>query len=416
MSKDRYQMLTRKDSSPLPYLPFRGYVQEKVLLNWRSIGALRPARRKGILAAQLLFLALLVGIIAYPRLARWSIERRVETLFGGSVLIGSMHFSPYSFTLDMEDIRFPGDDAAMKGLSVDRLSAGVGIGALAGRTITLDALHLERPVLELDVPLTDVTLIFDTLADVGERIIDRTAGLAVTLNNVRITDGRVHYRLPGSGNGAAVEAIELALPRVSTRPDQKDRFIHPSISASIGRSRVVLNGRMKPFSEHLETRLDIAITGIDLTGVRPFERHVVEMAAGQMDVHGHYLYTRPPSAPALAVFDGLLFLQNTVVQTASGHSLLALPSALVDVRYFDPAGGRLNIRSAVVQGAVVDLRNHGADAAVAALLAELRNTIDINADSVEMIDSRIRIHNHVFPERAAPSPTCRRQNPTSCCD
>jgi hypothetical protein len=404
MSKDRYQMLTSKDSSPLPYLPFRGYLQEKVFLNWRPIGALRPARHKGLFAAQLLLLVLLIGIVAYPQLARWSVIRRVESLLGGSVIIGSMYFSPYSFTLDMKDIRYQGDGGALNGLSIDRMSAGVGIDALAGGAITLEAVHFERPVLDLDVPLTDSTRLFDALAAAGEKIIERTAGLTVTLNNVRIVNGRIHCRLPGGGNETTVDAIQLELPRVSTRPDHRDRFIHPAISASIGQTRLALNGRIKPFSERLETRLTIDITGIDLTGGRPAGSRFIQMAAGRMDVNGHFLYTRPPNAPALSVFNGLLFLQGTAVRTAFGHSLLTLPSALLDVRYFDPAGSRLNIRSAVVQGAILDLRNQGADAAVEALVTGLSDSLDINADSVELLDSRIRIHNHVFPERSAPSP------------
>ena len=106
-------------------------------------------------------------------------------------------------------------------------------------------------------------------------------------------------RLP-LGSRHQITHLNLGVPFVSTLPVYVDSFVEPGLSVEIDGTPFALAGHTKPFTESLETMVDLRLDALDLTRYVPFVpvRLPFWLQSGRLTVALDLSFVRPTSGVA----------------------------------------------------------------------------------------------------------------------
>ncbi len=90
------------------------------------------------------------------------------------------------------------------------------------------------------------------------------------MNNIRLIDAAITFDDRLSTLGTKSLSLSLGVPFVSTLPVYVDSFVEPGLSVKIDGTPFALAGHTKPFTNSLETRVELRLDALDLTKYLPF--------------------------------------------------------------------------------------------------------------------------------------------------
>ena len=146
------------------------------------------------------------------------------------------------------------------------------------------------------------------------------------------------------------------MPFVSTLPVYVDSFVEPGLSVEIDGTPFALAGHTKPFTESLETMVDLRLDALDLTKYVPFVpvRLPFWLQSGRLTVALDLSFVRPRAdAPSLKV-KGRVALEGLDVREKRGAEKVPLATLdTLDVRIgeSDLTAQRFHVDSVRVSGA-----------------------------------------------------------------
>jgi len=218
--------------------------------------------------AGVLILALFFAF-GLPAILRTVLESQLAKNLNRPVTVESVQFNPFTLCLTVQGltIREPDDSAVF--LSFERLFVNADIASLFKRGLVLSEVTLEKPHVrvvraeENSYNFSDMLPAEDAQPEAADE--QPAKPFLFSVANIQLIDGSVEFDDRPARLVHTVTGIEIGLPLISNFDQYVDVFVQPSFSATIDGRPFNLNAQTKPFTDSLETDLDLNLTDLELT-------------------------------------------------------------------------------------------------------------------------------------------------------
>ncbi|MES1164518.1 MAG: DUF748 domain-containing protein, partial [Verrucomicrobiota bacterium] len=267
-------------------------------------------RRLAIGTAVALALFAVVGFWVVPPIARHVAEKQLSGLLGRKVTITRVRVNPFALSVTVEGFQVFEPDGASPFVGFRRLYVNAQLSSVYRRApvikeVALDGLRVS--IVRVKGTAEDLTDPADyNFSDILARLAARPAEPPpppgpepgtprFSLNNIRITDAAIALDDRPLRSRHEITELNLGVPFVSTLPVYVDSFVEPGLSVKIDGTPFALAGHTKPFTESLQTMVDLRLDALDLTKYVPFVpvRLPFWLQSGRLTVALELSFVRP---------------------------------------------------------------------------------------------------------------------------
>ncbi|HJV59616.1 MAG TPA: DUF748 domain-containing protein [Albitalea sp.] len=321
-------------------------------------------------ALGILVLSWALAWLAVPALLKWQAEIRGSQLLGRKVSLGDVSFRPWSMELTLGNLTVgraaaPSSPAssAQAGeplLHVARVRANLAFWPLLRGVPVVEALDVESPrlsVARVAPGRYDVDDVIDKLTMHGARD-ERTAETPrFALYNVRLIDGRIHFDDRPAGRVHQLDALQLALPFLSTRPDQVEITVQPHLAFTLNGARFDSGAQATPFAQTRHGLLKATMSQID---VRPYLGYLpldlpVRVTAGILSGDVAVEFSYPAGGTPSVSLRGWVGASDAVLRDAAGAPLLTWRQLRLGLHDVQPLARSLAFDTLRIEGAELHL-------------------------------------------------------------
>jgi len=240
-----------------------------------------------------------LGFFAGPPIAHSLLTKILAKQLHRPVTLGAIHINPYAMSVRVDGLKV-GDGKGGEVFAFDQLVLDVDIASVIHAAPVVEEFRLVGPrihVARIAPGRYDISDLLDEWLKPSDK---PTPSFSV--NNIKITGGRVDFDDQPVGKQHAVTDINLALPFVSNLAYQANVYTEPAFSAVINGAPLKLDGKSKPFSADRESELKLELDRFELASYLaylPFPLPFT-IAGGQVDTDLTLVFRQPPKeAPSL---------------------------------------------------------------------------------------------------------------------
>ena len=303
------------------------------------------ARRLRWVAGLFLGLLLLAALVV-PPVVKSQVEAQASRALRRDVRVGDIAFNPLTLSLRVGPLTVT-EAGGREVAGFDELLVNVSLASLFKWAVVLDAISLQGPRLSL-IRETDGRYDIADLLDewLQPRDEPERGPPRFSLNNIRISGGRLALDDRLKGQRHEIAGLTLGLPFVSSLPYQAEIFVEPAFAAEINGSRIELKGRSKPFSATHVSELDLDLDRFDLA---PLQAYLppglpVRLAAGQLDSELKVVFSESSEQVFSLAVTGALHLSRLALEDVAGRPLLGWERLDLDLERFDPLNQEVALR------------------------------------------------------------------------
>jgi uncharacterized protein involved in outer membrane biogenesis len=227
--------------------------------------------RRFVIAAATLFALWLLAWLAVPPLVKWQAESRLSEALGRRVSIGRVGFSPWSLTLEVEQLRVARADAAAPQLEVGRARVDGDLRSLLRWAPVIEAIEVDAPVLRLSRLADgryDVDDIVARFASTTPKPTSEPARFA--LYNLHLRGGTVEFDDRPLGRVHRLQELSIALPFLSNLPADVTVRAEPRVTFKLNGAPFDSGAQTQPFAQDRASQIDLAIADLDLAHWLPY--------------------------------------------------------------------------------------------------------------------------------------------------
>ncbi|HOX42445.1 MAG TPA: DUF748 domain-containing protein [Myxococcota bacterium] len=293
----------------------------------------------------------LLGFLIVPWIARSVLQSELTEALGRTATIEDVRFNPYSLVAEVERLAIAEAGSAERFVGFDLLRANLSLSSLFRWALVLEELRLERPFARVELR-EDGRFNF---SDVVDRLAQapaeppppgagaEAASLPVMLENLLIQGGELQFVDAPRGQRHVLDQLEVVLPLVSMREDDRAEDVRPSVKARLDGRTLALNGRSQPFHDTLESAFNFELSGLDLV---PLWEYVPldpkpRLESGTLSCR-LALSFRQETRPELDL-TGSVTVEGVALSGGAQEPLLSFEALAVEIDRFDVFGQRLSL-------------------------------------------------------------------------
>ncbi len=319
-----------------------------------------PYRRLIISLGVIVALIVLLVALSYlwlPGYAKSQLEIRLSEMLQRPVSVASIEIKPHRLELIVHGFRVgekvdsSTPDEAL--FAFNRLYVDLSIESLKRRAPIITAITLTDPKLRLVRQAENQLNISDLLKQFSQPSDEKDdQGTQFSISNITIQGGHFEFDDQYMNADHQITEINLGIPIIANFDSALTSWIEPHFSAKINGALLLLDGKLRPFSENQEATLALKLSEFDLT---QFDQYA-PLPRGISLLSGHFnsdlllTFTQASDkAPDItltgnATFQGLS-LKNNAVNSPFQADLkqLAVTLSEVDVMGKKPSQIKLNI-------------------------------------------------------------------------
>ena len=315
----------------------------------------RWLRRLAVAAGAFVALIVLAWVVV-PPVVRSQLETRLTEALGRKTSVEAVAFDPFRLRVTVRKLAIADGDRPVPLFAFDELVADLSTASLWRWAPVLDALKLVRPAVSLS---RDGDGRYN-VQDLVDRAVSGPDGppLPFSLNNIEVDDGVIAFDDGVAGRKHRVEALDVAIPFVSSLPYQTDIRVTPKLNATFNGSRFELGGTSSPFAERPEATLDIDLDALPLKDYVAYlpSKPLVELAGGALTTRLKVAFVDGKPGERRLELRGDARVDGFAVKRRDGTSLVTADRIALALDRVDVFGRDVRIASASVDGPAVDLR------------------------------------------------------------
>ena len=302
-------------------------------------------------------IGVLGGLLA-PPLAKFVLTDKLTKMLHRPVSIGRIAINPYALTVRVEKFLVREKDSAETALSFDELYLDLTAASLWNRALVLNEIHLKAPYVRI-VRIDGQRYNFSDLLEEFRQPGSAEGGppARFSLNNIRVSDGRIDFEDRPLNKKHTVDALAIALPFASSLPYFAEQYIAPAFSARVNGTAVALAGKTRPFHDSRETVIDLNFDNFDLTpyvGYLPLQLKF-KLASGLLDSRlALHFAQRKDETPRIEL-KGSAALKNMALTKTGGEALLSFARLAVQLRLLDLGQRRAQLASITLEAPALSL-------------------------------------------------------------
>jgi hypothetical protein len=339
--------------------------------------ARRWPRRLALGGALTIVLFVFVGFFVLPPVARSVAQKQLGELLGRKVSIARVRMNPLTLSVTIEGFEIFEADGTTPFVGFSRLHVNAQMSSIFRRAPVIEEVALESPRVHVVRTKTTPEAFADVdaaynFSDILKRLAARTktpeppptpdaAPPRFSLNNLHLSDGTVIFDDRPTGHHHEITDLTVGVPFVSTLPVYLDAFVEPGLSVRIDGTTFVAQGRTKPFTQSLETVLELRLQGLDLTPYVPFVpmRLPFAVESARLSVELDVAFVRAAAdAPRLTV-KGTIGVEDVDViekHKTGPRPLLALKKLEIAIGEIDLGAQRFHLDKILIAGLQLHVR------------------------------------------------------------
>jgi uncharacterized protein involved in outer membrane biogenesis len=312
-----------------------------------------------------LLLTWLVAWLALPPLLKWQLQTRGSALLGRELSVGDVRFVPMTLQLTLRDLALagaPGDADTTPQLQVDRLFIDLDARTLLRLAPVVAALEVDAPKLRLtrhaDGRL-DIDDLLQRFASAPDKPAEPDAAPArFALFNLRVADGRMRFDDRTVDRQHLLRELQLALPFLSSLPDDLQVKVEPRLAFEIDGSRFDSHGRSTPFAEGRASQLELRFAALALQPLWAYLPRGLPLqpSGGSLSAELVLNFEQPRAQPPRVQLQGWAELDELQAQPSAQTPLLGFRKLRVELERLHLVQRRLELKSVQIDGAQLHLR------------------------------------------------------------
>lgn len=240
--------------------------------------------------AVLLGLLCLAAAWAVPWAVKAQLEQRGSAALGRSVTVGRVDFRPWSLELSLHDLAIASATGTAPQAEIKRIYIDAAWRSLGRWAPVVDALEIEAPMLRVSRTAdgrSDIDdLIRQVLSDAApaEPAAPREPA-RFALYNISVRDGAIEWTDELAGRVQSVQALEIAVPFLSTLAVHRDILVKPRLAFLLNGSAFETTAEATPFAAPHRAAVRLQVRQLDLA---PFAAHAqgglpLRLQSGRLD-------------------------------------------------------------------------------------------------------------------------------------
>jgi uncharacterized protein involved in outer membrane biogenesis len=384
-----------------------------------------------------LFLYTVVGFWILPPIVKHLLEKNLSEQLHRRVTIDTIRINPYELSFSIKGFSVREANSPEKFLAFQELYAVVQGGSIIERALILREVSLTGPYVNISRS-ADNRFNFSDLLEPQKPVPESSSGAPAgpdaesaavppskksdskadqarifrfSIHNVQIIDGTMDYTDEAKGEVESLDNIQLNLPLISSLGDSQDGWMDLTVAARINESPLTVVAKAKPFSDPLESVVDVQLKDFDLSDYSAYlpPQLQFKVRSGKVDAQATVAYSQVEDGSSLKVA-GEGAIKSFEVVDMHDSRLINLPRMEISVESLEPLAGKLHLSKVMIQSPEIDLwRNKdgklnvqmlvaGSDTARPAPAPSTKEPpFLVQVDDVEITNGRVGFTDHAAP-------------------
>ena len=309
-----------------------------------QVGTSRRTKRIGLGVLMFLVVFGLLGALGGPPLLHHLAETQLSKVLERPVTVGKISINPYTLRLDVDQLHIAERDGKAPFVDVGHLHVNASWSSIFRRAPVIEELRIDAPRVHI-VRTAEQRFNF---SDIVDRLTapenppkpKSTEPARFVFANLQLTNGAIELVDQPLGAQHKVDNLQIGVPFLASLPADVNIFVQPLLAASIDGAPLRFSGQTKPFSDSLESNLNIKLDGLELPRYLGYVPGPLPVAVpqGKLTTDLTIDFQKPKTgAPVLRVH-GTAGLDNLEVTDAKKAPLVAakqVRATLADVRPLD---------------------------------------------------------------------------------
>jgi uncharacterized protein involved in outer membrane biogenesis len=289
------------------------------------------------------------GFIILPPVVKNILIKKLPEQLHRQASIQKVSFNPFTFSLAIDGFALKKLDGSDNFVGFERLFIDVEAVSIFKRALVVKTVLLKTPMIKV-TRNKDLSFNFSDLKEAKKKPVTKapqpaTRPFLFSINNIQIADGAILFNDTPKSKIHRIADVNLAVPTVSNLAYEIENYVYPAFSAVINGTKFSVGGKTKPFSETVETALDIKLTDLKLPQYLAYIPNPTRMRlnSARLDVDAKLIHrNRPGNSPRLAL-TGNVAVSDIDLTDSNGKSYLRLPLFSIDLADANLLAGEIHL-------------------------------------------------------------------------
>jgi uncharacterized protein involved in outer membrane biogenesis len=297
-------------------------------MKWLEYVRSKPMLRKGLIAGVgAVLVYTLFGFLALPPILKSVISKTLSETLHRKAELRDIRINPLKLSISVRWLTISERDAPGPWISAEEVFANLQLASVIRGGPVLSEIRLSRPYVNI-MRRPDGSYNFTDLIDeFTKKPKKESKPLKYSFNNIQVVDGSIDFDDGPKKTRHEVRGIQVAIPFLSNIRYYVNRYVQPSFSAAVNGKAVGLKGKTKPFSESLETTIDVNISDLDIPHYLeyvPLQREY-EIPSAFLDVKAVVSFTQHKDKPPTLRAEGDVTLKAVRLSGKDKSPMIRLP-------------------------------------------------------------------------------------------
>lgn len=312
----------------------------------------RPWLRRLLAGLGALLLLVLLAMWLLPRWVAGSGMQLASQTLGRPVSVETVRLQPWRLALVLQGLRIGGATPAEPALlEVGEIDAALSLRSLWHRSLVLESLSVQRPLLRLSRLAEGRYDIDDLIQHLSQPTAAAKPETSETpdfaLYNLRLAEGQVLLDDRPYQHQHKLEALQLDLPFLSALDSDVAVHVQPRLAGRLNGKTFDLGGDALPFAERREAALELKLQDLDLQPYLAYWPRALPLKPlqGRLQADLRLSFAQAPGKPSELSLGGRLSLLDAVLAHGAQADWLAWRELSLGLKSLQPLKRELQIDS-----------------------------------------------------------------------
>ncbi len=292
----------------------------------------------------------ITGFFIAPPIVKWVLAKKLSEQLHREVSIQKIKFNPYKLSTNVIGFTIKNREAPDRFVSFDELYIDLQAASIYKKGLILKEVRIDGPYMNI-IRTDDSTYNFSDLleSDKGaEKPADDSEPFRFSINNIQVFNGNLDFLDGPNNTGHKVRDLTISIPMVSNFPYFIETFVQPFFKASVNDTGFIVKGKAKPFSDSLETIVDLDIKGFALSHYIEYVPYKLNfnILSGTIDAKQTLTFTQYSNRPSSFTLAGDISLHDLKIVDKDNNPMISLPVYELKQIELDLAKKEVNIGEA----------------------------------------------------------------------
>ncbi len=221
--------------------------------------------KKYLIGLAIFFLIFTIfGFFVLPPILKSILIKKISENIHREVTIDKIKVNPYLLSATVRGFKVKEREGSDVFLSFDELYFNLQSLSALKQAIIVKEIKLTKPFIKIK-RYKDLSYNFSDLIPKKEsQKEEKSKRLRFSLNNINIINGNIDFWDEPKDKKHTIRELDISVPFLSNIPYYAEIYVQPKLSVKINDTLYTIHGKTKPFSDSLETVVDINIKGLDV--------------------------------------------------------------------------------------------------------------------------------------------------------